>query len=81
MHASSLSSRTELRLWCNGSVLDRRFKPRSSQNKDNKFGICFLSTTHAALRSKSTYLIGSESTCPSGGKCLPAAHDFSKMTQ
>ena len=61
MHASSLSSRTELHLWCNGSVLDRRFKPRSSQTKDNKFGICFLSTTHAALRSKSKYFIGSES--------------------
>jgi len=49
MHASSLSSRTELHLWCNGSVLDRRFKPRYSQTKNNK------------LRSKSKYLIGLES--------------------
>ena len=35
------------------SVIDRGFKPWSSQNKDYKIGICCFSTKHAALWSKS----------------------------
>ena len=35
------------------SVLDREFKPWSSQTKDYKIGICGFFVKHAALRSKS----------------------------
>ena len=47
--------------WLNGlmvsvlasSAVDREFKPRSGQTKDNKIGICCFSVKHAALRRKS----------------------------
>jgi hypothetical protein len=35
------------------SAVDRIFKPRSGQTKDNKIGICCFSAKHAALRKKS----------------------------
>jgi hypothetical protein len=35
------------------SAVDRGFEPRSSQTKDYKIGICFLSAKHALLRRKS----------------------------
>ena len=35
------------------SVIEHRFKPRSSQTKDFKIGICCSSTKHAALMRKS----------------------------
>jgi hypothetical protein len=35
------------------SAVDRGFEPRSSQTKDYKIGICFLSAKHTALRRKS----------------------------
>ena len=35
------------------SAVDRIFKHRSGQNKDNKIGICCFSAKHAALRKKS----------------------------
>jgi hypothetical protein len=37
------------------SVVDRGFESRSSQTKNYKIGICFFSTNHAALRSKSKH--------------------------
>ena len=40
------------------SVVDCGFKTRSRQTKDCKIGICFLSTKHAALRSKSQDWLG-----------------------
>ena len=43
------------------SVVDHGFEPRSGQAKDYKIAICFLSTKHAALRSKSKDLVVSES--------------------
>ena len=35
------------------SVVDRGFKPRLSQTKDYKIGICCISAKHAALKRKS----------------------------
>ena len=32
------------------SALDCGFKPQSGKTKDNKFGICCISTEHAALK-------------------------------
>ena len=37
------------------SAVDRGFKPRSSQTKDYKVGICCYSAKHVALRRKSIY--------------------------
>ena len=34
------------------NVVDRGFKPRSSQTKDYEIGICCFSAKHAALKSK-----------------------------
>ena len=35
------------------SAFDGVFEPRSGRTKDLKFGICFFSTKHTALRRKS----------------------------
>ena len=35
------------------SAVDRGFKPRLGQTKDDKIGICCFSANHAALRRKS----------------------------
>jgi hypothetical protein len=35
------------------STVDRGFEPRSGQAKDYKFGMCYFSAKHAALRRKS----------------------------
>ena len=35
------------------SAVDREFESRSGHTKDNKIGICYFSTKHAALRRKS----------------------------
>ena len=63
------------------SVVDRGFKPWSSQNKDYKIGICCFSAKHAALRRKSS-LVGSESgwsVWVGEAKCLSEDCCFSEL--
>ena len=63
------------------SVVDRGFKPWSSQNKDYKIGICSFSAKHAALRRKSS-LVGSESgwsVWVGEAKCLSEDCCFSEL--
>ena len=47
------------------SAVDRGFEPTSSQNKDNKIGICCFSAKLATLRANTGWL-GIRIICPSG---------------
>ena len=56
------------------SVVDRGFEPRSGQAKDSKIGICYFSTKHSALKSKTrakTGWLGIRIICQSGATCKP----------
>ena len=52
------------------SAVDREFETRPGQTKDNKIGIYFFSSKHAALRRRAmTGWLGIRIMCPSRADC------------
>ena len=59
------------------SVVDRGFEHLSGQTKDYKIGICYFSTKHAALRSKSkNWLARNQDNVSEWAICLPHGQLF-----
>ena len=63
------------------SVVDRGFKPRSSQTKDYKIGICYFSAKQAALRRKSKDWLArnQDNVFEWGATCLSSDCCFSQL--